>query len=107
MQTKAKEKEHEMMTNAQANKIIFERADEASRLAESEWGSDQQVAAESEAYDVSAKHYGIDWEEHPYLLHATTEEAMTHVKDYVRNLPLLEPINIRQKLDAEATRQDS
>lgn len=74
------------MTNAQANKIIFERADEASRLAESEWGSDQQVAAESEVYDVSAKHYGIDWEEHPYLMHATTEEAMDFVKDYVQKL---------------------
>lgn len=43
------------------------------------WGSELQIAAQNAIYDKTSEHYGIDWEDHTYLLKAETNEACLYV----------------------------
>lgn len=51
-----------------------------------EYGSTEQIDAECASYNISADLFGIDWDDHTYLLKATTEEATNYIRKIV-NLP--------------------
>lgn len=44
-----------------------------------EWGSPEQIEAQNNVFLKTEELYGIDWEQHNYLMKATTEEMMTYV----------------------------
>jgi len=50
----------------------------AERAAQLEWGTDEQIDTEDAFYTLSERWFGIDWENHTYLLKATTSEAMAY-----------------------------
>ena len=62
--------------------IINEIKEQAKLAISLDWGSEEQIQADTNVYIISADYFGIDWEEHDYLLKATTPEAM----DYVLNI---------------------
>ena len=46
----------------------------------SEWGSDKQINAENGYFSLTGYIFGIDWEEHTYLMKATTEEMIEYAE---------------------------
>lgn len=49
-----------------------------------EWGSEAQIDAENTFFEELSREYGIDWEQHDYLLKATLPEAIAYAQDAVK-----------------------
>lgn len=43
-----------------------------------EWGTESQIEADTAFWNLSQVWFDIEWEEHSYLLKATTKEAMVY-----------------------------
>lgn len=48
-----------------------------------EWGSEEQIEAENTSFNLSADLFGVDWDDHPYLLKATTAESANYIRKTV------------------------
>ena len=47
-----------------------------------EWGSDEQIDAENNAFAVATELFGVDWDDHQqYLLKATTPEMADYIRE--------------------------